>query len=281
MKYLIIGIKGQLGREFEKQLTAVGADFLGVDIEELDICNMAQAIEFVTNNKPDVILNCAAYTAVDNAQTDKDTAFAVNALGPDNLAMAAKDINALLVHYSTDYVFSGDKSTPYIETDKAEPISNYGASKLVGESLVINSGAKYLIFRLSWVYGDGNQNFIHKLTQWAQGGAELKIADNEVSVPTYTGTIASTTFLAIDKRLKGLYHLTSSGYCSRYEWACFVLKELGMKNKIVPVNKGIFNLPALRPDFSAMDNSLLSKELGIVLPEWKEDLKKYLSKIKV
>ena len=280
MKYLIIGNKGQLGREYEKQLSIIGAEFLGVDIDTLDISNMADTIEFIQNVKPEIILNCSAYNAVDIAEKDMDTAYAVNALGPDNLSMAAKDINALLVHYSTDYVFTGDKSSPYIEKDNALPISNYGMSKLAGENLVINSGAKFLILRLSWVYGDGTQNFIHKLLQWAKDGAELKIANNEVSVPTYTGTIATTTLLAIEKGLNGLYHLTSSGYCTRYEWAIFVLKELGMNNKIIPVSKEIFNLPALRPDFSAMDNSLLSKDLGIELPDWKEDLKRYLSGIK-
>jgi dTDP-4-dehydrorhamnose reductase len=279
MKYLIIGNKGQLGREFEKKFSASGESFTGIDIDGLDIAQKDKTITFIKSVKPKIILNCSAFNTVDIAENSPELAFAVNSDGVLNIALGAEEVNAKVVHYSTDYVFSGEKKDLYIESDIAAPLNKYGESKLAGENLLIKNSHQYLLFRLSWVYGDGNQNFIHKLLQWSANGADLKIADNEVSIPTSTSLIVDTTLLTLEKELFGLYHLTASGYCSRYDWASFVLDHSGRSNRIQRVKKEIFNLPARRPNFSAMSNILLSQKLSVTLSDWQSDLKNYIKNI--
>ena len=185
---------------------------------------------------------------------------------------------AFLVHYSSDYVFDGIKATGlYTEEDSPNPINEYGRSKLAGEKLLAESGAEYLLFRLSWVYGKGEQNFIYKFRQWAEKSNVLKIASDEVSVPTSTKTIVDITMKSIKKGLSGLYHLTNSGYASRYEWAKEILKLTGMKNVLYPINRESFGMPAVRPYFSAMDNTPVSDKTGIEIPYWQESLKVFLT----
>jgi len=167
-----------------------------------------------------------------------------------------------MVHYSTDYVFDGTKLRPYTEEDIPHPLNNYGKSKLLGEELIKQTiQDNFLIFRVSWVYGKGKQNFIYKLLQWAREKEVLQVAFNEVSVPTYTGFIVKKTLKALEKALRGLYHLVPRGYASRYEWAKLTLKLLGINKVLIPAQKEIFNLPVRRPDFSAMDCVKIEKKL--------------------
>ena len=277
MKYLIIGNKGQLGKEFEKKLILLNKDFLAVDIDELDISNQAQVKQFFESYKPDIVLNCSAYNFVDKAEAEPEAAFRTNAEGVLNLALASKDNNIFLVHYSSDYVFDGTKTELYNESDLANPINIYGESKLAGEKAIQDELQDYLLFRLSWVFGEGQQNFIFKFSQWAEKNHTLKISDDEISVPTYTKTIVDITLQSLDKKLSGLYHLTNSGNCSRFEWAKFIAEILNLKIEIIPVSKDTSNLPAPRPAFSAMSNNKISHALQIAIPKnGKKQIKEYL-----
>lgn len=266
-KYLITGKNGQLAREFLKKL---GGEATGFSHSELDIGSLESVLECLYSLRPQIVINCAAYNYVDLAETKYYEAVRTNTTGVRNLAYGAKKINALLVHFSTDYVFNGKKTIPYTEEDVPEPVNMYGKSKYMGELAIKEELVNYLIFRVSWVFGEGRQNFIYKLLQWIREKEYLEIAEDETSCPTSTKTIVDITLRALKDRLTGLYHLTNSGYVSRYEWALFILKNLGIKKTVRPVSSAIFNLPAKRPAFSAMSNERISKLLNLSIPSWQE-----------
>ena len=284
MKYLIVGKDGQLGREFikwlsgglVKSLNREKVEWESVGSKECDITNLNQVLKVFESVKPDIVINCAAYNFVDKAEVDYINAFKVNAIGPKNLAFVCSKYNAFLVHYSTDYVFDGKKEGLYTEIDEPNPINQYGKSKLAGETFVKEEFEEYLIFRVSWVYGEGENNFIYKLLQWTKTQEYLKIACDEFSIPTSTRIIADITFKALNNGLKGLFHLTNSGYASRYGWAKEIVSVKKIDKFIYPVSKEIFNLPAKRPDFSAMSNSKISKALGVEISIWEWELRNFL-----
>ncbi|HPZ07516.1 MAG TPA: dTDP-4-dehydrorhamnose reductase [Candidatus Eremiobacteraeota bacterium] len=279
MKYLVLGKKGQLGKDFVKELNRQGRDFSAFDIDELDIGRLSDVLAVFEKIKPSIVINCAACNQVDMAEERYDLAYRVNSLGVRNLAFASKKYNSFLVHYSSDYIFDGSKTNGlYIEEDAPHPLNEYGKSKYLGELFLKEEMDKYLILRLSWVFGEGEQNFIHKLLDWSKKNEYLKIASDEVSVPTYTGTVVQVTLRAMEKALSGLYHLTNSGYASRYEWARFILNTLNINKVIYPVSKEIFNLPARRPAFSAMSNEKISKILNIEIPFWEEEIRRFINK---
>jgi len=279
-RVLITGAGGQLGKEFVKVLSSKGIDFVALEKKDLDITNFERVYKTLKEIKPSVIINCSAYTQVDLAETEILQAFSTNAIGPYNLAITCREINAKLIHYSTDYVFDGIKKGLYTEKDSPNPLNQYARSKLLGEELVKQVLEDYLILRVSWVYGEGKQNFIYKLLQWAKEREVLQIAFNEVSVPTYTGFIVEKTLKALGKGLTGLYHLVPRGYASRYEWAKLALKLFGINKILIPVQKEIFNLPAKRPDFSAMSCAKIEKELEEEFEEWDEIYSKVYSKLR-
>ncbi len=284
MKILIVGKNGQLGKEFTKRLGERRPEWLinkkinceSVGRVECDIANTGQVLELFENVKPDIVINCAAYNFVDRAETDYVGAYKVNAVGVKNVAYACKKHKAFLVHYSTDYVFDGEKEGLYTEKDEPNPINQYGKSKLAGEILLKEETEYYLIFRVSWVYGEGKNNFIYKLLEWAKTQKYLKIAYDEFSTPTSTATIVDITLRALQSGLKGLFHLTNSGYASRYEWAKEILNAKKIDKFIYPVSKEIFNLPAKRPGFSAMSNESVARELGLDIPDWQCELRNFL-----
>jgi len=279
MRYLITGANGQLAKEFRKNLESnTYIEVISLTKEKLNIADASAVNEAVSHYKPSIIINCAAYNNVDEAENDEGTAFNVNAEGPKNLAIAAKSVNALLVHYSTDYVFDGLKEDFYSEEDMPSPISKYGASKLLGEKMIQAETDNYLIFRVSWVFGDGKQNFIYKLLDWVQKNRVIRVVCDQISIPTYTEDIVRVTRRAIDKGLRGLYHLTNSGYAARYEVARFFVELIGKDNLILPVTSEYFNSPAKRPYFSALSNKKISKILSIELPHWKDAIERYAKK---
>ncbi len=278
MKYLIIGKNGQLGKEFVKTLNSYKKDFTAVGHKELEIGDLGKVLEIFEREKPDIVINCSAYNLVDKAEEDYPAAFKTNTIGVRNLAYASKKFGSFLVHYSTDYVFDGKKEGLYTEEDKPNPLNQYGKSKYLGEIYLFEENKNSLLFRVSWVFGEGKQNFIHKLLNWAENNQYLKIAYDEISVPTYTGTIVNITLKALEEGLTGLYHLTNSGYASRYEWAKAILNYRKINKFIYPVSSEIFELPAKRPKFSAMDNGKIKKELNLEIPTWEEDLKIFLAK---
>lgn len=271
MRYLITGKNGQLARAFQQRFEQQGLDFIAPDESALDITDRAAVFACIAAYKPQVVINCAAYNLVDKAEQDRTKAFSVNAEGPRMLAAAANKHNARMIHFGSDYVFDGTKENGlYTEQDTVTPLNEYGKSKLEGERLVIQETSRYLIFRLSWVFGEGQQNFIHKLLEWSQNSAFLKIACDEFSVPTSTRTVVDVAMRALEQDASGLFHLTNSGFCSRYEWAKHILDTLGTKKFIRPVSMDSFNLPARRPKFSAMSNENLSRQIGINIPTWQE-----------
>lgn len=277
MRFLITGAKGQLAREFIKHFEREGLEYTALSREELDITNLNKVMRAFRELKPSVVINCAAYNNVDGAESDFVRAFSVNTVGVYNLALASLETGAFLIHYSTDYVFNGKKEGLYTEEDEPDPLSLYGKSKLMGESLIKDVLlGKYLLFRVSWVYGEGKQNFIHKLLGWSRDRDVLQVAFNEISVPTYTKFIVENTMKAIEHGLEGLYHLVPEGYASRYEWAKEVFRLMGINKLIKPVQKEIFNLPARRPDFSAMNSKKISRELGRDFPFWNELLFEFI-----
>jgi dTDP-4-dehydrorhamnose reductase len=279
MRYLITGSNGQLARAFIKRFEKTSIDYSAPDETNLDITKDATVADAIAGYQPDVILNCAAYNFVDQAEHDREKAFAINALGPKHLAIAAAGKKITLVHFGSDYVFDGEKERgPYTEGDPVNPLNQYGWSKLSGEEKIRESCNEYLVFRLSWVYGDGKQNFIHRLTEWARHQDYLKIACDEFSVPTNTDMVVDMTLKSLDAGLRGLFHLTNSGFCSRYEWATFILKKLGIRKFVLPVSMDLFHLPAKRPKFSPMSNAIISSKLGVIIDTWEESLEGFLQK---
>jgi dTDP-4-dehydrorhamnose reductase len=279
VKILITGAGGQLAQEFQRVLPGAGHDVLAPSEESLDISNDAVVRSVLKSHRPDLVLNCAAYNNVDKAEKeDSGAAYRVNALGPKNLACACRESGALLVHYGTDYVFDGRKEGFYTEDDATAPINRYGETKREGELFVISEVEKYLLFRLSWVFGEGKQNFLYKLAEWARKNPVLKIVSDQVSVPTYTEDIVRITMLAVEKQLRGLFHLTNGGYASRYEVARYFLEKIRANIIVLPVTSDLFPSPAKRPYFSAMSNAKLSAALGCEIPVWKDAIGRYLQK---
>jgi dTDP-4-dehydrorhamnose reductase len=279
MKYLITGKNGQLAREFIRKFEEQSIDFAAPDEAHLDITKETAVANVVGTYKPDVIINCAAYNLVDKAEQDNTAAFSVNALGPKNLAKAAAAQKAVLVHFSSDYVFDGRKENGlYAEDDAVNPLNEYGKSKLAGEGHVLEENERSLVLRLSWVFGPGKQNFMFKLSEWARDSEFLKIACDEFSVPTHTATVVDVTMKALAKGFTGRFHMTNSGYCSRYEWAKLALACMGVKKFIRPVSMDSFNLPAKRPKFSAMSNNRIGSVLNMPIPAWEEAVESFLRK---
>ena len=277
-KVLITGSKGQLGKEFVGYFQSKNIDFVAHDIDSLDITDKKAVLDVVNDTKIDVIINCAAYNNVDEAEKGDSFVYDVNANALKYISVVAKEKNILLVHYSSDYVFDGEKNQPYVETDPTNPLNEYGKSKLLGEQYIVESGCKNLIFRTSWVTGQGSQNFLYKLRSWVKEKEVLQIVNDEVSVPTFTFDIVKVTIEAIEKGVRGLYHLTNTGWCSRYELAKEFFKEEQIT--IEPVSIVTFKVVVKRPVYSKMCNEKISKDLGLEIPKWQKSLEKYKETLK-
>jgi dTDP-4-dehydrorhamnose reductase len=295
MKFLITGAGGQLGAEFlrvwqgapskelgdksnDPALYALCSSLIALDKKSLDISDPNSVSEALSYYKPDVVINCAAYNFVDEAEKHFDIAYKVNALGPKNLAAVCGKNNILLVHYGTDYVFDGEKGDFYTEQDEPRPINNYGKSKLEGERFLREQTDNFLLFRVSWVFGEGKQNFFYKLKQWITTQNVVKIACDQISVPTFTEDIVKITISAMHEEIRGVYHLTNSGYASRYEAARYFIERLGLANLLLPVSSEFFPSPAKRPYFSAMSNAKLSGILGFSIPDWKDGVDRFIKR---
>lgn len=279
MKVLLTGANGQLGRAFQELFKNEKIEFIAAPKEELDITDLRKIREFVSKN-PGIthIINCAAYNKVDEAEKDWKTAYLVNGIGPKNLAIVSNEIGAELVHYSTDYVFSGKKGSPYTIYDTPDPINKYGESKVLGERFVMSFSNRYYLIRTSWVFGDG-MNFVRKVLEWSKKSKVLRIVDDEVSSPTYAQDLAKATWELIKLKAYGLYHITNSGYCSRYEWAEFILNEIGWDGELKRAKQEDFNLPAKRPKFSVLDGFGLREFTGMKMESWKRRTTEFIEKL--
>ncbi|KJH79708.1 dTDP-4-dehydrorhamnose reductase [Stutzerimonas stutzeri] len=281
MKILITGSKGQLSQALQLALAGEGK-VLALGHKVLDLAEPTQIRHQVRLLRPDLIINAAAYTAVDPAQGDRDQAFAVNATGPGVLAEEAAALGVPLIHYSTDYVFDGHKTEPYCEEDQPAPLSVYGASKLAGEQAIQAVGGEHLILRTSWVYSLQGRNFLLTMQRLLQERESLSVVDDEIGAPTWAGTIASVTTEMIRKWRNGtggpsgLYHLTATGETSWYGFACSIARHLEQRGllraNIAPILSTDYPTAAQRPLNSRLSCARLQRDWNIELPDWEAAL---------
>jgi dTDP-4-dehydrorhamnose reductase len=276
MKVVITGAGGQLGQDMVHACSTMGYSVHAADSRQLDITDYPAVKDYLHKHRCDVLINCAAYNAVDQAEQDWKSAFRVNGLGVRNLVQAVNELGGALVHYSTDYVFDGQLKRAYTIADHPRPINRYGESKLLGEQYVRNHAERYFLIRVSWVFGKGKTNFVKKVIEWSKSGRELRIVNDQVSCPTYTVDLAKATLDLIDTGMYGLYHITNDDFCSRYEWASQILELLQWKGTLIPASSKDFPSPARRPVFSVLDNFGSPEVLGYSLPDWKDATKRFL-----
>lgn len=277
MQILLIGSSGQLGMEFAHFFSDSNIEFISLDLPEFDVADLSIVTATLKSYQPNYIINCSAYNFVDKAEEDRWNAFRVNAIGPQNLAIASKEFDSFLVHFSTNYVFDGRKNFPYTEQDKPNPINFYGISKYLGEQVIQKRTNNFLILRTSWLYGRGSQNFIVKFLKWASKTDNIFISKDEVGVPTSTRTIVHFTMLALENKVKGIFHLVNSGYCTRYDWARYLASVLNLDCEIGMARIDDFPSKAPRPRFAVLSNELISKRLNVTIGSWETELKEYLT----
>jgi len=278
MRVLVIGAAGQLGSEVSSRL-AQDFDLISATRVDLDIADLEAARRFVQKAKPDVVINVAAYTDVDGCETNEERAFRVNAVGARNVAMSSHDAGAKLVHISTDYVFDGKKEISYVEHDSPNPLNVYGWSKLVGEQMVKEQNPRAFILRVAWLYGSRGKNFVNTMLSLAKERDELKVVDNQRGTPTFAGDVARQIERLIRTDRYGLYHCTSQGSCTWYEFAQEIFRLAPVPVRLVPVTTAEFPRPARRPANSVLDNFMLRVEGLDIMPEWRESLAGFLSGI--
>ena len=269
MKVLLVGRNGQVGAELERLLPAIG-ELTATDRATLDLADQDAIRRIVRAAKPGLIINAAAYNAVDKAESEPKAAIAVNATAPGVLAEEAKRLGALLVHYSTDYVFDGAKRAPYREEDRPSPLGAYGRSKLQGEAEVLATGCRHLILRTSWVYSARATNFYRVIRTKAAAGEPMRMVDDQTSVPTSSVFLAEQTLALLRAGAGGVLHLVPSGHATRYEFAREVVRALGSVSKLEPARSSDFPSAALRPAYSVLDNHRLAALLNRSLPDWRE-----------
>ncbi len=284
MRILLLGITGQVGWEALRTLAPLG-EVVGVDYPEVDFCQPRDLFRQVMEWKPQVIYNAAAYTAVDKAEGEVERARLINATSVGVLAEAAARLKAVLVHYSTDYVFDGKKGGAYLETDIPNPLSVYGMSKLEGERAIQQVDCAYLILRTAWVYSNRRDSFISKVLQWSEGRSSLRVVDDQVSNPTWARMLAEITAQLLARggeevynwinASRGIYHLAGDGIASRKDWAEEIIKNSSLAHsvEILPAATSEFPAPAQRPLYSALDCSRFSQTFGLRLPAWKQALR--------
>ncbi len=276
MKVLITGANGQLGQAFQKEFLRRNIAFFSTDVATCDISKPLQVNALFDEHNPTVLINCASFNLVEEAESESDSAILVNASAVKVLATICQARGVKFVHFSTDYVFDGQKGDFYTESDAPHPLNAYGVSKLAGENNAKTFAGDHLILRTSWLYGAGQQNFLYKVSQWAYKNKVLRISADEVSVPTSADDLVMMTLGALAKGLTGLYHATNSGYASRYELTKLYFNLVGRDVLIIPVAMSSFPSKVARPLFSAMSNQKLANDLGITISLWQQALERYV-----
>lgn len=270
---LVVGGNGMLGRDL---VALLGSRGHGIDVADIDITSPESVFTVIARLKPEVVINCAAFTDVDGCESDVETAMAVNGEGVAFLAMACRDINALLVQISTDYVFDGGKGSPYIEDDAPCPLSVYGESKLAGE---MNAAfcPDHLIVRTQWLYGLHGKNFVETMLRLGSEKDELTVVDDQIGSPTWTVDLARAIIALIDNSCRGTFHAANSGYCSWNAFAKAVFEESGMNVTVKPMTTTELNRPARRPLYSTLDCNHLCDATGFHPQPWRAALREYLA----
>ncbi len=295
MKILVTGGNGQLGNELKSILSTGEAEIgkcpinhkeceaIYVDVDQLDITDLAKVKEMAHREKPDVIINCAAFTNVDGCESSRDAAFKVNALGPRNLAMAAEEIGAKLVQVSTDYVFEGIGDTPLSEDAVPGPVSAYGRTKLLGEEYVREFSSKYYIVRTAWLYGYVGKNFVYTMMRLAANNDQIEVVNDQKGNPTNANDLAYHILKLISTEEYGVYHCTGEGECSWYDFASRIVALSGENCTVKPCTsaeyKAKFPASADRPEYSSLDNMMLRCTVGNEMRNWEDAIDTFISKI--
>lgn len=284
MRILLSGKNGQVGSALAQTLATLG-ELTALDRTGLDLRDLTSIGEKIARAKPDLIVNAAAYTMVDLAESARALAFRVNADAVKEIGEAAKACGALVVHFSTDYVFDGEKPGAYTETDAPNPISVYGESKLAGERALAASGCRHLVFRTSWVYGPRGRNFLLVILAAARSKPELRVVDDQRGAPTSSWAIAEAVAQvlshphAFSGKAAGIYHMSAAGMTTWYGFAKLIVKRAGLKTPVVPIRSEEYPVAAKRPRNSLLDNSRLTASFGVALRDWREDLAAVLAAI--
>ncbi len=284
MRILVLGNTGQVGWEAQRALSPLG-EVIGLDYPEIDFTRPERLSKQVMDLHPQVIYNAVAYTAVDKAESEPERVRVINAASPGVLAEAAARLGAVLIHYSTDYVFDGSKGSAYVEQDAANPLNVYGQTKLEGERAVQQVDGAYLILRTAWVYSLRGDSFVNKVLRWSKDRSSIRVVDDQVSNPTWARMLAEITAQALAmgrgevldfvRERRGVYHLAGDGIANRMEWAQEIVKICQPADhgvEILPAASDEFPTPANRPLYSAMDCSLFTRTFGLRMPDWKRAL---------
>lgn len=282
MNILVTGSNGQLGNEMRRVSAESSHLYIFTDVAELDITDLQAIRNAMQQNRIQVIVNCAAYTNVDKAEDDYDTADLINNKAVENLAIAAKEADATLIHVSTDYVFKGDKCTPCREDWQTAPLGAYGITKLAGEKSIEKSGCKYLIFRTAWLYSPFGKNFVKTMQKLTAEKDTLKVVFDQVGTPTYAGDLAKVICHIIDHNQldkQGIYHFSNEGVCSWYDFAKEICEMSGNHCNILPCHSNEFPSKVQRPHFSVLDKTKLKETFSITVPYWKDSLKECIQKL--
>lgn len=278
-KIIITGCNGQLGREMNRFYAGnTDIELINTDVEELDITNVDAVMKLAREVKPYAIVNCAAYTAVDACETNQDLAFKVNTIGPRNLAIAARETGAKILHVSTDYVFDGTKETPYYESDPICPQSVYGSTKAQAEKMVQQMAERYYILRTAWLYGDG-KNFAKTMLRLAETNDMVKVVGDQFGTPTsaYELTKGIDSLLFTDNY--GLFHATCEGSCNWAEFAAEIFRLAGKATKVQAITTAEYGAPANRPAHSVLENYMFKMTNGYLFADWHEAIEKYLKEL--
>ena len=267
MRILLTGRDGQVGWELERALQALGS-VLATDRSALDLADNDVIRRVIREAKPELIVNAAAYTAVDKAESESDLAMQINGVAPGVMAEEAKRLGAMLVHYSSDYVFDGTKRSPYTEDDAPNPLSVYGRSKLEGDQRIRASGCRHLILRTSWVYGPRGTNFYLTIARKAAAGERLRVVNDQHGVPTTSGFLAKHTVALLRREATGLLNLVPSGEATWFEFAQEIARAVGSRSEVEPITSEQFPTAARRPRYSVLDKTGVEKLLGYPLPDW-------------
>lgn len=281
MKILLTGSTGQVGYELARSLQGIG-EVVAVDRAQMDLSDLDQVRDVIRRVRPGLIVNPAAHTAVDKAESEPQLAFRINAEAPGLMAMEARALGAAMVHYSTDYVFDGTKPAPRVEGDATGPLNVYGASKLAGEQAIAAAGIPHLIFRTSWVYGMRGKNFLLTMLKLGRERDEMRVVADQFGAPTWSRTIAETTALVLAqanaggaewwRQHSGIYHLSSQGQTSWYEFTRAIFEEARIDCRVVPITSAEYPVPARRPEYSVLSSERLTGRF-CRLPEWREALR--------
>lgn len=279
MKVLVTGVNGQLGHDVIQRLETMGIDYIGADIDDFDITNNVETLNFVRKYQPDAVMHCAAYTNVDKAEEEKELCSQVNVKGTEHLVQAASSLGAKFMYISTDYVFSGKGTEPFKAYDKKDPCNYYGLTKHLGEEAALQYDKTFIV-RTSWVFGLNGGNFIKTMLRLSDSNSEVRVVADQVGSPTYTFDLARLLCEIIETHEYGVYHASNEGYCSWADLAEFIFNAAGKDVSVKQINSNEYKSKAARPMNSRLDKSMLDEKGFLRLPSWQDAVERYVKELK-